>query len=203
MRAPRPAAAAGKTLTFSLTRVLVLFMSNERMEIQARHGEILAEVADLSLKLARKLHERAMAAETEEEVQAAASAFHRISRSLRQTLALEARLERDSRRDAIEARRFAEEDRRERLKARKAHVGNVGSRLIWTEAERDDIGRLLVDLKRWCDEEAFHEERFLSSPVEAVIARLKRDLGLASPPPLPVNAETPAEPAPPDRWSSA
>ena len=178
-------------------------MSNERIEMQARHGEILAEVADMSLQLARKLHERAMAAETDEEAQAAASAFHRISRSLRQTLALEARLERDSRRDAVEARRLAEEDRRERGKARKAHVGNVGSRLIWTEAERDDIGRLLVDLKRWCDEEAFHEDAFLHGPVEAVIERLKRDLGLASPPPLPVNAETPAEPASPDRWSSA
>jgi N-carbamoyl-L-amino-acid hydrolase len=147
-----PGGRTGRFLTSALIDVLVLFMSNERMEMQARHGEILTEVADMSLQLARRLHERAMAAETEEEVQAAASAFHRISRSLRQTLALEARLERDSRRDAVEARRLAEEDRREQVKARKAHVGNVGSRLIWTEAERDDVGRLLVDLKRWCDE---------------------------------------------------
>src|SRR5690606_11337510 len=146
--------------------------------------EILAEVVDMSLTLARKLHERAMAAETDEEVQAAASAFHRISRSLRQTLALEARLERDSRRDTVEADRRADDDRRERVKARKTLVGDVGSRLSWTEAERSDVGRLLVDLKRWCDEEAFHEERFLEGPVEAVIERLKRDLGLRNPSPL-------------------
>ena len=166
--------------------------------MQARHGEILAEVVDMSLSLARKLHERAMAAETDEEVQAAAGAFHRISRSLRQTLALEAKLERDSRRDTVEAGRRADEDRRERVAARKTHVGDVGSRLIWTEAERSDVGRLLVDLKRWCDAEAFHEERFLEGPVEAIIERLRKDLGLP-----PAQAGTQAEPETIPRQSSA
>ena len=175
-------------------------MSSEPDGMHRRHGEMLAEVADMSMKLARKLHERAMAAETDEELQAAASAFHRISRSLRQTLALEARLERDSRRDTAEARRLADEDRRERVAARKTHLGDVGSRLIWTEAERSDVGQLLVDLKRWCDAEAFHEERFLEGPVEAVIERLKRDLGL---PLIPAKAGTQAEPETIPRQSSA
>ena len=78
-------------------------MPGERAEMQARHGEILAEVADLCLTLGRRLHERAMAAQTDEAAQAAALAFHRVTRSLRQTLALEARLEREDRREAVEA----------------------------------------------------------------------------------------------------
>lgn len=183
-------------------------MSDAGTDMQARHAGMLAEVAELSLTLARKLHERAMAAETDAEAQAAAAAFHRISRTLRQTLALEARLARDSRREAFEARRLAEDERRERVKARKAYVGHVGDRLIWTEAERDEVGRLLVELRRWCDVEAYDEEAFLEAPAEAVVARLRRDLGLAAAPILsrgPVASQVRAQargPAPPRRSSA-
>jgi len=130
------------------------------------------------MSLAERLHERAMEAESVEEAQGLALAFQRVSRSLRQTLALEARLEREERRDLVEDRRLAAEDHRQQLSARKRYVGDVGSRLIWTEAERDDVGALLVDLKRWLDEEAFFEDEFLSSPVEALVERLREDLGL-------------------------
>ncbi len=157
-------------------------MSSAVTDMEERRGGMLAEVADMCLGLARKLHEQAMAAETPEETRAAAGAFHRISRSLRQTLALEARLERERARQAREDERCAAEARRERLRARKSHVGQVGSRLIWTEAERDEVGALLVDLSRWLDEESFFEDAFLEGPVEDLIARLRGDLGLAEAP---------------------
>lgn len=97
------------------------------------------------MSLAERLHERAMQAESVEE----------------------ARLECEERRDQVEDRRLAAEDHRQQLSARKRYVGHVGSRLIWTKAERDEVGALLVDLKRWLDEEAFFEEEFLQTPRRA------------------------------------
>jgi len=184
-------------------------MSGAPKEMVERQGRMLAELSELGMSLARRTHGRAMAAEDPDKAERLALAFHRLSRSVRQTLALEARLEREARRDAVEAERRAGETRREAVRARRSYVGGVGSRLIWTEAERDDVSALLVDLKRWVDEEAFFEEAFLAAPVETLVERLREDLGL-------VEAEfdeeeeedeTPtgdlAEPAPPDQHSSA
>jgi len=151
---------------------------SEPSDTVERHRRFLARVAELSLSLAERLHERAMEAESVEEAQGLALAFQRVTRSLRQTLALEARLEREERRGLVEDRRLAAEDHRQQLGARKRYVGDVGSRLIWTEAEGDEVGALLVDLKRWLDEEAFFEDEFLATPVEALIERLREDLGL-------------------------
>lgn len=153
-------------------------MSGAPKEMVERQGRMLAELSELGMALTRRTHERAMAAEDPDKAERLALAFHRLSRSVRQTLALEARLEREARRDAVEAERRGAETRREALKARRSYVGGVGSRLIWTEAERDEVSELLVDLKRWIDEEAFFEDAFLTAPVEALIERLREDLGL-------------------------
>ncbi|HVI30482.1 hypothetical protein [Phenylobacterium sp.] len=56
---------------------------------QDRHSAMLAELAAMSLTLARDLQTRALEAETPEEAAKLAAAFHRVSRGLRQTLALE------------------------------------------------------------------------------------------------------------------
>ena len=55
-----------------------------------KHARILGEFADFGLNLVRKLHDQARAAETSEETASLAKAFHSVSRSVRQTLALEA-----------------------------------------------------------------------------------------------------------------
>lgn len=60
-----------------------------------RSDEMLAELAELDLALARKVQAAALAAEGPNEVADLARAYQRVARSLRQTLALKAKLQRD------------------------------------------------------------------------------------------------------------
>lgn len=127
-----------------------------------RHARALNELMELGMALARKLQDRAMAAETAEEERAATLAFHRMSRSVRQTLALEAQLERMLR-DEVEQ---AEVEARQAVTSRKAQVRSAVSRLVWAEHAGDAGDALVAD--------------FLAQPVAALIARLSHDLGLAA-----------------------
>ncbi len=72
-----------------------------------RHGRILAELAGLSLTLARDLQNRALEAKTTDEAARMAAAFHSVSRGLRQTLALELKVADFRRGQALDARRDA------------------------------------------------------------------------------------------------
>ncbi|WP_334165496.1 hypothetical protein, partial [Phenylobacterium sp.] len=56
---------------------------------QDRHSAMLAELAAMSLTLARDLQNRALEADTPAEAAKLAAAFQRVARGLRQTLALE------------------------------------------------------------------------------------------------------------------
>jgi hypothetical protein len=144
-----------------------------------RHGHMLGELSELVLELARDLQARALAAETPADAAELSLAFHRVARSLRQTLALEAKLERDRHRarreDHAEA---AREDiaRRQRLKTQ---VRLSVERAIWTEAEGDEAERLADDLDDLLDAYALADD-FTVTPVEAHIARIRHDLGLAA-----------------------
>ena len=57
-----------------------------------RHARLLGRLAELGMALAEDLHARARAADTPQEAETLASGFHKLSRSVRQSLALEARL---------------------------------------------------------------------------------------------------------------
>ena len=71
-----------------------------------RHELILDELARFGVELARDLSKRAMEAEDPDQAARLALAFAQVSRSVRQSLALESRLNRD----AARARREARED---------------------------------------------------------------------------------------------
>ena len=60
--------------------------------MREKQEALLGELADLGMSLARDLHARALAASDDAVACDLALAFHRISRSLRQTLALQSRL---------------------------------------------------------------------------------------------------------------
>ena len=123
-------------------------------DMAEKHGRILGELAEFGLALARKLHDQGIAAETPEETAELARAFHSVSRSVRQTLALEARLAREAarqdREDRGQAERQAELDRAEAQRrarapyeARKQRIGGVLERLIYSEHEDEgEIERL-------------------------------------------------------------
>lgn len=151
----------------------------EPLEMNERHGRILAKLSELSLTLAADLHTRALAAEDTDEVAELVNAFHKISRGLRQTMALEARLHRDS---AIAAREAAVDDERTRparIERRQAEVRAAVERLIWTEVERDetfeddDDAELTVGLVGDLVMEDFTDEDFADTPVAVLVERIR------------------------------
>jgi len=163
----------------------------------AKCARILGELSELGLTLARDLHARALAAETVEDAQAAALAFHRISRSVRQSLALEAKLEREM---AAEARTAVERARIERIAQvsdRQREVVRAMNRLIWTEAEgdEDEAEMLGDDLGARLDEAAL-APGFLEIPLETLVARLSADMGLTAEPAAASEPQGQGAPAP-------
>jgi len=143
-----------------------------------RHGRILAELSELGLGLARELQQRALAAETPEAAADLANAFHRISRSVRQTLALETKLERERRRRAQEDEIEELRQRPQRAERRAAEVREAVERLIWTEAESEERAEeLLADLDDYLTWE-IASETFLTEPLDGYVARVCEDLGI-------------------------
>jgi len=76
-------------LTSVLIYVLVLFMSNERDT--AAEEALLMELAQLGMGIARTLHEVVLATRDAGQLVALATAYHKVSRGVRQSLALRAR----------------------------------------------------------------------------------------------------------------
>ena len=110
-----------------------------------RRGEILAELAELTLSAAHRMHGRLMAAETPQEVAEAGLAFQRVSRSLRQTLLLETRFETD--REAA-ARAEAEQGaaaRKAPAEVRKARVRSEVVREIVEQTEDLEHAEELIE----------------------------------------------------------
>ncbi len=163
-----------ETLTSERTYVLFLFMAPPAPPMEDRHSAMLAELAAMSLTLARDLQNRALEAESVEDAARLAAAFHQVSRGLRQTLALELKVIRykDSvAREAAEAaeakaaaERLAVETHAQAMGARREALRDQVGRCIWTEGEdlsRDefpegfeppeDPERLARDLERWLD----------------------------------------------------
>jgi hypothetical protein len=160
-------------LTTAVSYVLVLFMSSSP-EMAERHGRVLTELAELGMAAVRTLAARLDAATSREDAEGLALAFHRLSRSVRLTLALESRL-------ASERRQGMREDRiltERAVERRKDQVRALVARQAYDERETDDAERLLEDLEERLDDDALFEA-FLQGPVEACIARIRHDLGLA------------------------
>ena len=135
-----------------------------------RHRAQLQELADLGMALARDLQAAALAAEAPAEKAELAQAFHRVARTVRQSMALQARLAREARRDVIETQQHA-------TTARKAQVRARVRDMVWNEAEPSDCHALIHDLDdRLSDAE--HLPAFAHEAVEQTIARLRAELGL-------------------------
>lgn len=165
-------------------------------EMAERHSRILSELAELGLSLARSLHERAVAAEDEEVAADLTLAFQRTSRSVRQTLALEAKLERDRLKEA-QLRRDEDARRREDaarvkeplIRERKAVLRDRLDALVWSEAEREAedseaeealIGFIETELDAYLEEAALSDD-FLKDSIESQVARICAELELRAP----------------------
>ena len=151
---------------------------NDTATMKERHSAGLAELADLGLSLARDLHARALAAD-DDAAGDLALAFQRVSRSVRQTYALESRLERERRLAERDIEQDATRKHVARVQQRRAKVRAALAPLIWSEYEGDEaeglddaLDALLV--------QAFDDEDLLEAPLDACIARIREDLGLAA-----------------------
>jgi len=185
--------------------VLVLFMGSIS-EKRGRSEAILGELAELGLMLARELAAQARACEEPEQQVALVEAFHKTSRAVRLTLALDAKLDRNAARETREAETCV---RQAAVKAeaapepptpaetRKTRVRNLMRRLLWNESEgdEDEHDMLADDLDARLAEASLAPD-FEILPVEVVARRIAADMGLSGkielslcePPPRPPGA---------------
>ena len=168
-----------------------------------RAEQILGELAELSLMLARDLAVQARAAEDAGEKVALTAAFQKMARTARLTLALDFKLDRDAARDAAAAAKAAQEAaadaalRESRImkaaqaahhhltqpspeETQKRRVTSVLNRLLWRESEGDqeEYEVLREDLEARLDE-AQDAPGFADMPIEVLAHKLKADMRLS------------------------
>ena len=159
--------------------VLFLFMVDQA-EMTARHARILAELSELGLAFARDARADAEAAETPEQRAQQALVFQRVSRSVRQTLALEAKFARDAQRAEREAADVEAKRDREQVRFRKHRLQTAVEALVWRETE-DLSDREASDFERELDaaiEDESGQAGFLTEDIAAQVGRILTRLGL-------------------------
>jgi hypothetical protein len=156
-------------------------------EMLARHARVLAELTELGMAFARDARADAEAAQTPEERARQALVFQRVSRAIRQGLALEAKLAREAQRAGAEA--AEREDRRnaQLVRARKNQLMSAVQGLVWSEVERlgeeldfedaeEAEAEALVQLMALVDEESQADD-FLTADLADQAARVANALG--------------------------
>lgn len=151
------------------------------VEKQERQERILAELSELGLALARDLQARALAAADIAEAGELGLAFQRVSRAVRQTLALEAKLDRDRERAQREDRAEAQETRTAYAERRKAQVKIAVKRCVRYAHSGYDAENLLDELDDRLDEDALHDLFAGDDDIDLHIARLCAELGVPEP----------------------
>jgi hypothetical protein len=151
------------------------------LEMKARQDRILTELSELGLALARDLQACALAADQASEKAELSLAFQRTARSVRQTLALEAKLQCDRRTSEREAQEIAERAETVRTARRRAQVKLAVERCVWSEAEGEEAESLLADLDDRLERDALSDAFLGDEPVEVHIARLCKELGVTPP----------------------
>ena len=159
-----------------------MFTPAEKAE---RREQALALLAERALALACDLQEAALATSDVDEKARLAQVFAKVSRAVRQTFWLDARLDADLQRRQAEAEARSEEVIKQRHAARKKHVRLVVERAVG-ETFDDEDGLLMSGVDERVDEEAFAPD-FDDAQVDVIIARLCREYGIEPPGPAPSN----------------
>jgi hypothetical protein len=153
------------------------------LDMAERHARVLARLTELGLALAERTFEDAEAAETPAVRIEAVKAFHTISRSVRQSVALEARLTRQQALDAADAQRIAaaappKKPGAVELTRRINAVRDAVTRVIWHEAETDDTAAWLEEMMDDGIAEECGRDDFCAEPLDDHIVRLCVEMGL-------------------------
>jgi hypothetical protein len=156
----------------------------ERTERQLR---TLRRIADRGADLADTMAMRAQAASDIDEAREASLIYDRASRSVRRTLAMEMRLVETHRAQKAKARREAAEakaaDTRRRVAERKRHVLETIADAVETAEDEGELGEafsgdIIQDLYESLERIDEADETFADRPIDEVIARLCKDVGL-------------------------
>jgi hypothetical protein len=160
-----------------------------------RHLRMLEELAEIGMDLARAVRRQALEQAADEPAGAADRAdpierigggdlgliFSRIARAVRQTVALEARIEeerraREQRAEAEQAQRAAviEQDRKRR---RKTQVKRAVEQVIEAEADGGEVEDLLAYLDERLEDDDVDAD-LAERPIGESVARICRDLGI-------------------------
>ena len=142
----------------------------------SRDEAMLAEIAERDFALACRTHDAAMACEPQQ-LPELSRAYQRATRSLRQTLALKARLAGDVAERRRKAAQRAQAEHAARIRHRQDQVAAPLERAIWDEHEDPDCAERELDrLDQLLDELALADD-FLDAPLETLIQRLAARLG--------------------------
>jgi hypothetical protein len=173
-----------------------------------RDEEMLARLAEFDLAAAERVHGRLMAAEESSEIAELGRTYQRVARSLRQTLALKAKLKRDREAAARDAPRRPPGGVALARRVREVRAAVI--RVIWNETESADDA---TDLEEALDDALTLDmlrDGFCDEPLDDHVARICLDLDLPSelaerwrdlPDPVDAEADPPGEPG--ERRSSA
>jgi hypothetical protein len=173
--------------------------------------QALGIFADAVLKLALDIQQDALAAEDLDQKVRAAGAVHQLGRGLRQTIALQAKLAREARRDAAEVPQASatppdepdapEDAKTVAVRRRHAWLTRGVERCVWNEYDREDDAEeftgdsLLEDFAERLDDFMADPEAFLALDPEKLIVQLCKELGVKPPEFYPPAPAVPAEAA--------
>jgi len=147
-------------------------------DMRERHGRVLAELAEAGMLMVRRLSQ---AMERTEDVQTQVQlglAYHRVSRAVRQTMALEFRLAQEARREdrgAVAPGRPPRPTPATAEPERAASSRPPAERIGWSEHERNDSDEALDALDELLEAEELDIEA-VHDAVEASMARIRRDI---------------------------
>jgi hypothetical protein len=147
---------------------------------------MLQEMAEIGMGLLRNLQQRA---EDDSKIDAGevALAYSRITRAVRLTIALKAKLAdegrvRKERDEAAEVKRLWECEE-QRIDRRRDQVERLVEQAIETEASEGERDRLMSGLRERLDEDDI-DAKLTDRPIGEVLARICRDLGIEPDPSL-------------------
>lgn len=120
-------------------------MSTQAETRAERAGRMLAEAAEIMLGAMRGLGERLNEAETPEAAQGLAMALSRVNRGLRQTILLDARLEKDAQAQAVAAEAQAAKAAEAALQSKKFKLRFAVSREVMEACESAEAAEPYLD----------------------------------------------------------
>lgn len=140
-------------------------------DMRERHGRVLAELAEAGMAMVRRLSDAMLQTKDVQTQAQLGLAFHRVSRAVRQTMALEFRLAQAARREEREAAAPPRPAPSPVPRPPRPPTERTG----WNEYESDDSDEALDELDALLDAEDVDLDD-VHEAVETCIARIRHDL---------------------------